>query len=238
MSWLIWVFLACGSDVDVGALESRVAELEKQNTKLDQESERLQVKNQGLKRELKAARKAEMKARLGLGPSGKISAVFETSLGTIECELLPDETPNTVVNFVELAEGTREWTNPKTKEKTKAKLYDGTVFHRVIPKFMIQGGDPLGKGTGDPGYKFADEVDTGRSFDRAGLLAMANSGPNTNGSQFFITERSTPTHLNGKHTIFGLCENADVVKAIATTPSNRRNKPDTEVVLKRVRIVR
>jgi len=128
-------------------------------------------------------------------------ATFETSAGKIGVRLLTARAPKTVANFVGLATGTREWTDPRTGKKSKKPLYDGTVFHRVIPNFMIQGGDPKGTGTGDPGYRFEDEVHADDAF-RPGMLAMANSGPNTNGSQFFITEVAT-AHLNGKHTIFG-----------------------------------
>ncbi|MDP6934624.1 MAG: peptidylprolyl isomerase [Myxococcota bacterium] len=176
--------------------------------------------------------------RLGLESGGKLSVELNTTLGAISCELWPEEAPRTVLNFVELAEGTRQWKHPKTRQTVKEPLYDGTIFHRVIPKFMIQGGDPLGTGTGGPGYTFEDEVDQGLSFDRPGLLAMANSGPDTNGSQFFITDRSTPTHLTGKHTIFGICENLDIVEAIATAETARRDRPAEDVVLERVRIVR
>ena len=119
----------------------------------------------------------------------------------------------------------------------KKPLYAGTIFHRVIPTFMIQGGDPLGNGTGGPGYEFVDEVSAGLGFSKPGLLAMANAGPNTNGSQFFITDRSTPSHLDGKHTIFGECGNLDVVEKIATTPASR-DKPTTDVVIKAVVIQR
>jgi peptidyl-prolyl cis-trans isomerase A (cyclophilin A) len=237
MMWL-WMVVGCGANLDVAGLESRIGELESENQRLDKESEQQQATNRALRRKLVKAQTALTKVRLGLGASGKIAAVFETSKGAIRCELFPDDAPNTVVNFVELAEGKREWTHPGTKEKTTDRLYDGTVFHRVIPKFMIQGGDPLGKGTGGPGYKFEDEVDSERKFDAPGLLAMANSGPNTNGSQFFITDRSKPAHLTGKHTIFGACENLDVVESIATVATNRRNQPDQAVVLKKVRIVR
>jgi peptidyl-prolyl cis-trans isomerase A (cyclophilin A) len=132
----------------------------------------------------------------------EIYAVFHTSKGEIVVKLFPERAPKTVENFVELAEGTREWTDPRTRQKVKRPLYDGTVFHRVIPDFMIQGGCPLGNGTGDPGYRFADEIGAGNTFDRPGLLAMANAGPNTNGSQFFITEVPT-SWLDSKHTIFG-----------------------------------
>src|SRR5213082_2126622 len=128
-------------------------------------------------------------------------ARFVTSMGSFTVQLLPEHAPETVRNFVELATGAREWTDPRTRQRTSAGLYDGTVFHRVIPGFMIQGGDPLGTGTGGPGYQFADEFHPELSFDRPYLLAMANSGPNTNGSQFFITVGRTP-HLTRKHTIF------------------------------------
>ncbi len=132
----------------------------------------------------------------------EIYATFRTSMGDIVVRLLPDRAPRTVENFVGLAEGTREWTDPRSGQKASRPLYDGTVFHRVIPDFMIQGGDPLGTGTGGPGYRFADEIGPGNKFDKPGKLAMANAGPNTNGSQFFITEVPTP-HLDRGHTIFG-----------------------------------
>ena len=129
----------------------------------------------------------------------------------------------------------RSWTDPRTGKPSTAPLYDGTIFHRVIPDFMIQGGDPLGNGTGGPGYQFADEVGDFTVFDKPGILAMANSGPDTNGSQFFITE-GTPTHLNGKHTIFGDCQELDVVKKIARVPTGANDRPTTDVVLKKVDI--
>src|SRR5512140_144829 len=129
-------------------------------------------------------------------------ATFKTSAGEIVVKLLPEKAPKTVENFVGLAEGTKEWTDPTTRQKVTRPLYDGTVFHRVIPDFMIQGGDPLETGYGGPGFKFGDEIGPDNKFDRPGLLAMANAGPNTNGSQFFITEVPTP-HLNRGHTIFG-----------------------------------
>jgi peptidyl-prolyl cis-trans isomerase A (cyclophilin A) len=139
---------------------------------------------------------------------------------------------------VDLAEGSREWKDPRTRELVKRPLYNGTTFHRVIPGFMIQGGDPLGTGTGGPGYRFDDEPQPGVVFERPGVLAMANAGPNTNGSQFFITD-SVPTHLNGKHTIFGgNCESMEVVRAIAGVRADRRNKPIEDVVVQRVRIRR
>jgi peptidyl-prolyl cis-trans isomerase A (cyclophilin A) len=142
-------------------------------------------------------------------------ATFQTSMGDIVVKLLPEKAPKTVENFAGLAEGTREWTDPRSGQKQKTPLYDGTVFHRVIPQFMIQGGDPLGTGTGGPGYKFADEIGPGNKFSKAGLLAMANAGPNTNGSQFFITEVPTP-HLDRGHTIFGeVVKGGDLIAKIA-----------------------
>lgn len=156
--------------------------------------------------------------------SQPVQAIFQTTLGDINCTLFPEKAPVTVANFIGLATGTKEWKNPASGVTMHNKpLYDGTIFHRVIPNFMIQGGDPLGNGTGGPGYSFKDEF-SDLTFDQPGRLAMANSGPGTNGSQFFITEVPTP-HLNGKHTIFGQCENLDLVKQItrlATDPRNDR----------------
>ena len=163
-----------------------------------------------------------------------IKVVFETSKGNITCRLYPKDAPQAVENFVELAKGTKEWTDPASGEKVKRPLYDGTVLHRVIPGFMIQGGDPLGRGTGGPGYQFADEISDNLNFDQAGMLAMANSGPNTNGSQFFITVAPTPW-LTGKHTIFGqVIEGQDVVDAITTVKKDHRDKPIEPVILKKV----
>jgi len=169
-------------------------------------------------------------------PAG-LYATFETSEGTVVCRLFDKEAPKTVANFVELAEGKREWTHPSTGKKSKDRLYDGTIFHRVIPDFMVQGGDPQGTGTGDPGYKFEDETKgSPHKFDKPGKLAMANSGPNTNGSQFFITVTST-TWLTGKHTIFGeVVEGQDVVNKITTLPRGRNDRPNKDVVLKKVTI--
>ena len=165
-------------------------------------------------------------------------ATINTSLGTIVCKLFEKEAPLTVANFVGLARGTREWTDPKTGQKVKRPLYNGTIFHRVITRFMIQGGDPLGTGMGDPGYKFKDEFHPTLKFDVPGRLAMANAGPNTNGSQFFITEVPTP-HLNGLHTIFGqVVEGQDLVTQIANVPKDSNGKPRTPVVLKSLRIQR
>ncbi|MFY3745810.1 peptidylprolyl isomerase [Anaeromyxobacter sp. Red801] len=161
----------------------------------------------------------------------QIYATFQTSMGDLVVKLLPEKAPKTVKNFVELAEGTREWTDPRTGQKVTKPLYDGTVFHRVIPDFMIQGGDPLGTGTGGPGYRFEDEIGPDNVFSKPGLLAMANAGPNTNGSQFFITEVETPW-LNKGHTIFG-----EVVKGGDLVPKITR-AGNAKVKLEKVTITR
>jgi len=159
--------------------------------------------------------------------AGQPTAIIETTAGKMTCTLFPDKAPIGVENFIGLATGTKDWKNPVSgATKHGVPLYDGTIFHRVIPGFMIQGGDPKGDGTGDPGYKFKNEISSDLPFDRPGRLAYANSGPDTNGSQFFITEVATP-HLNGKYTLFGQCDEATVtlVKQIAhmaTDPSNDR----------------
>ena len=165
-------------------------------------------------------------------------AVLHTNRGDITVDLFPDHAPKTVANFAELAEGSREWIDPRTREKTTDKLYDGTVFHRVISGFMIQGGDPTGTGRGGPGYQFADEFHPDLRFDRPYLLAMANAGPGTNGSQFFITVGPTP-HLNMRHTIFGeVADQAsrDVVDAIATTRTGPMDQPVDPVVIESVSV--
>lgn len=167
-----------------------------------------------------------------------LTATLRTSQGTVQVRLLPDHAPKTVANFVDLAEGSREWTDPRTGKTGPARLYDGTVFHRVIPNFMIQGGDPLGTGTGGPGYEFADEIHPDLRFDRPYLLAMANAGPGTNGSQFFITVAPTP-HLNGKHTIFGeVIGGSEVVDQISRVRTGRNDRPVQDVVLESVQIDR
>ena len=167
-----------------------------------------------------------------------LTATLTTTQGTVTVRLFPDHAPKTVRNFVELAEGGREWTDPRTRAKSKDKLYDGTVFHRVIAGFMIQGGDPLGNGTGGPGYKFGDEIHPDLRFDKPYLLAMANSGPGTNGSQFFITTVPTPW-LDGKHTIFGeVISGADVVEKISRVQTVPGDRPVTDVVLQSLTIQR
>jgi peptidyl-prolyl cis-trans isomerase A (cyclophilin A) len=159
-------------------------------------------------------------------------AIFNTSEGQVVCRLFAQEAPETVKNFIDLAQGNREWTHPVTHKKSSDKLYDGTIFHRVIPDFMIQGGDPAGSGFGGPGYKFADETKgSPHKFDKKGKLAMANAGPNTNGSQFFITVAATDW-LTGRHTIFGeVIEGQDVVEKISHVARNGQDKPHKDVIV-------
>jgi peptidyl-prolyl cis-trans isomerase A (cyclophilin A) len=166
-------------------------------------------------------------------------ATFETTEGNIVVRLFEKEAPKTVKNFVDLAEGKREWTHPGTRTKSSDPLYNGSVFHRVIPNFMIQGGDPMGTGFGGPGYQFEDETKgSPHKFDKGGKLAMANSGPNTNGSQFFITVAPT-SWLTGNHTIFGeVIEGQDIADKISNLPRNRQDKPNTDVTITTVKIDR
>jgi peptidyl-prolyl cis-trans isomerase A (cyclophilin A) len=172
-------------------------------------------------------------------PNGPF-VVMDTSMGRITCQFYQKQAPHAVANFIGLAEGTKDWMDPTTRKlQHNKRYYDGTTFHRVIPNFMIQGGDPTGTGMGDPGYKFDDEFNPGLNFDRPGRLAMANSGPNTNGSQFFITEVAYPS-LSQHYTLFGQCDDASVavVKTITHVQRDRNDKPLTPVVLKKVTIVR
>ena len=163
-------------------------------------------------------------------------ATFDTSEGTFKVQLFDDKAPKTVANFVELAEGTKEWTDPKSRQKVKRPFYDGLVFHRVISGFMLQGGCPMGTGTGDPGYKFADEFGPGLKHERPGMLSMANAGPNTNGSQFFVTVAATPW-LDNKHSIFGeVVEGYDVVEKISKVPRGAQDRPVKEVKINSVTI--
>ena len=170
-------------------------------------------------------------------PSGTY-AIFETSQGQIVVRLFEKEAPKTVANFVGLAEGTKEFTDARTRQKVKRPFYDGLNFHRVIPNFMIQGGCPLGNGTGDPGYSFDDEFHASLKHDRPGKLSMANAGPGTNGSQFFITVAATPW-LDNHHTIFGeVVEGQDVAVKISAVPRDSGDRPRAPVVLQKVRIER
>jgi peptidyl-prolyl cis-trans isomerase A (cyclophilin A) len=169
---------------------------------------------------------------------GPVYATLKTSMGDIVIQLFDDKAPKTVANFVGLATGTKEWIDPKTGEKVKRPLYSGTIFHRVIPGFMIQGGDPLGNGTGSPGYRFEDEFSPELRHSKGGILSMANAGPNTNGSQFFITLAPTP-HLDGRHSVFGVViKGQEIVVAIGNVSRDFRDRPIKDVVVKEIVISR
>ena len=165
-------------------------------------------------------------------------ATLKTNMGVIVIRLFDDKAPKTVENFVGLATGTKEWTDPRSGQKVKQPLYNGTIFHRVIPGFMIQGGDPLGRGTGGPGYRFADEFHPELRHSKAGILSMANAGPNTNGSQFFITLAPTP-HLDNRHSVFGeVVQGQEVVVAIGNAPRGANDRPVKDAVVQEVVISR
>jgi len=167
-----------------------------------------------------------------------VHAEFATTEGSFTVRLFDQEAPNTVANFVGLAEGTKEWTDPRTQEKVKKPFYDGIIFHRVIAGFMIQGGDPLGQGIGGPGFKFADEFHPSLRHHKPGILSMANAGPNSNGSQFFITLAPTP-HLDNRHSVFGeVTEGMEIVRRIGSTPTGRQDRPVKDVVINAVTITR
>ena len=167
-----------------------------------------------------------------------VSAQFATTEGTFTVRLFEEEAPKTVANFIGLAEGTKEWTDPRSNRKVKQPYYDGVIFHRVIDGFMIQSGDPLGQGIGGPGYTFADEFHPSLRHDKPGILSMANRGPNTNGGQFFITLAPTP-HLDDRHSVFGeVVEGMDVVEAIGRTPTGDRDRPIKDVVIQSITIER
>lgn len=187
--------------------------------------------------EAKTEKKAD-KSKSSTPEKGKqMFALFETSKGNIKVKLLNETAPKTVENFVGLAEGTKEWTDPKTNKKVKRPFYDGLVFHRVIKDFMIQGGCPLGNGTGGPGYRFDDEFTAlSPKHDKPGILSMANAGPNTNGSQFFLTTVPTPW-LDGRHTVFGeVVEGMDVVRTIESTKTGPMDRPVEPITIKSVKI--
>lgn len=240
--------VGCISEDDFKAV---VAERDQLMDKVDQLEEELDVAKGRIKELEKLAEKASevpsrppvtkvraAMAQLKLPDGGKLVATLDTTLGPVTCTLYPDIAPETVLNFVGLAEGTKEWVDPATGSKTVEPLYNGTKFHRVIKGFMVQGGDPKGNGTGGPGYQFGDEVWADVKFDKPGRLAMANSGPSTNGSQFFITEVPTP-HLNGKHTIFGDCDLETIKKMVAVDVGGPQGStPVEDIILKKVTVER
>ena len=235
---LMALMLAC-KDAELEAekirLDTRVSDLERAGKRLEEDNATLKATNLRLEGELLQAKRMQALGSIGWKPGMKLVATFATNVGAINCTLRTEEAPETVLNFVQLARGVKEWTDPKTTQPTMRPLYNGTIFHRVIPGFMIQGGDPLGNGTGGPGYQFADEVGPQTVFDRAGILAMANAGPNTNGSQFFITD-GPAAHLNGKHSIFGDCAEVPLVKAIASVPRGENDVPVSPISIYQVGI--
>ncbi|WP_233104078.1 peptidylprolyl isomerase [Haliangium ochraceum] len=168
---------------------------------------------------------------------GPLMATIATTTGTFHCELFEKQVPMTVANFVGLARGLKPWRDPKTRAIKETPFYDGILFHRVIPNFMVQTGDPLGQGTGGPGYTFGDEIDKSLRHDKGGLLSMANAGPGTNGSQFFITEKATPW-LDDKHAIFGQCDEVDLVKQMTSVPRDSADRPRTDIKIDSVTISR
>jgi peptidyl-prolyl cis-trans isomerase A (cyclophilin A) len=229
-------------------LENKVKELEASKGQCEKDLKSAEAAKRSLQQKLAQAQNEapkvkldEIGATLGVKPGEKLFATFDTSMGTLVAELFWEKAPNTVVNFVQLAEGTKEWNDPKTGKKEKKPLYNGTIFHRVIPDFMIQGGDPLGNGTGGPGYTFADEFHPSLKHEGPGVLSMANSGRNTNGSQFFITEKETPW-LDRRHSIFGrVTEGLDLIPKITRVEKadgEGGSKPRVDIVLKSVTIGR
>lgn len=182
--------------------------------------------------------KEKLMNELQLKEGEKLYAEFDTNMGKIKAELFWEKAPMTVRNFVELAQGKKEWVNPVNGEKTQKPLYDGTTFHRVIKGFMIQGGDPAGNGTGGPGYRFKDEFSADLKHDKKGVLSMANAGPNTNGSQFFITDAPTP-HLDNRHSVFGQTDETsiEVISKIAGV-ATVADKPQSPVVINKVNIIK
>ena len=227
-----------GLKEDKSGLQNQVGQLQKENKSLKAKLKKLNADLQSAQQAKNKVKAEDLIKTLGLKKGQKLYATFQTSMGDLVAELYPRRAPETVANFVALAEGTKKWTDPKTREQTQRPLYAGTVFHRVIPNFMIQGGDPLGTGRGGPGYRFADEFDPSLRHDGPGVLSMANSGRNTNGSQFFITEKATP-HLDNKHSVFGkVTENVELVGQIARVKTQGGNRPLVPIILKDVLIGR
>ena len=239
MSFFLSIVLACGDSQapELQKLRDENAQLQAEFERLDQESDLLHAENIRLRRDLSSSRRLLALNQAGIAPGAGVSAVLHTSLGSLSCELFPEQAPLAVANFVSLAEGRKAWKDPSSGDTVWEPLYDGTLFHRVIPGFMIQGGDPLGTGQGGPGYQFQDEFSDSLRFDKVGRLAMANTGPGTNGSQFFITLAPRP-ELDGKHTIFGQCSNPEVSEAIAALPRHETDRPEKAVYLKKVSVSR
>ena len=220
--------------------QDEVRGLEEEFARIEAENSRLTVLVADLERDLEAFRAA---GAAGLDPTVELWAELDTSMGNVLCRLEPARVPATVANFVSLAEGTRKWTDPRTGRQSEAPLYNGTIFHRVMPGFMIQGGDPLGTGLGGPGYTFEDEFHPALRHE-PGTLSMANSGADTNGSQFFITQVATP-HLDGVHSVFGHCEPMSLIEDIANVPlrpaeqeGEDPTRPVADIVLEMVTIHR
>ena len=248
-------FVACKDE----ALIKKAAALEEENEQKTKKIQTLEATTEKLKKALKTSNESlstlkkqveanenreklqETARQLGLLADQKLFATFKTTKGTMVAELFWQKVPQTVLNFVQLAEGKKEWTDPKTGKKTKRPLYAGTIFHRVIPNFMIQGGDPVGTGRGGPGYTFADEFHPSLKHDSAGVLSMANRGPDTNGSQFFITAAPTP-HLDQRHSVFGkLVRGTELVHEIAAAEKagpRQKARPKNDIILKRLLIGR
>jgi len=229
-------------------LEQKVKDLETNKTQCEKDLKSAEAAKRSLQQKLAQAQTEAPKVNLdevgktlGVKPGDKLYATLDTSMGTVVAELFWDKVPPTVTNFVQLAEGAKEWTDPKTGKQEKKPLYSGTIFHRVIPDFMVQGGDPQGNGTGGPGYTFADEFHPSLKHDVPGVLSMANSGRNTNGSQFFITEKETPW-LDRRHSVFGrVTEGLDLIPKmtrVEKADGEGGSKPRVDIVLKSVTIGR
>lgn len=225
----IWIYVVAAILLTLSFhTEAKAEEKAADKTEIAKPAESKESKSDKKKSKKVEATKADKKGK-------EMIAVFETNKGTFKVKLYPEKAPKTVENFVGLAEGTKEWTDPSGK-KAKKPLYDGTKFHRVIPNFMIQGGDPLGNGTGGPGYRFEDEFDKSLRHDKPGILSMANAGPGTNGSQFFVTVAATPW-LDGKHTIFGeVIDGMDIVNDISKARTAPGDRPVEDIVIKSLKI--
>lgn len=234
---VLWIyvlaFVLLAFNFHVHASESKTATSEKSKS---EEQPKAKTSDKEIQNNSADAKKT--KSAVDKKKGKEMFALFETNKGNFKVKLFNDKAPKTVENFVGLAEGTKEWTDPKTGEKVKKPFYNGLTFHRIIPDFMVQAGCPLGTGTGNPGYRFEDEFGPGLKHDKPGMLSMANAGPNTNGSQFFITVAPTPW-LDGKHAIFGeVVEGMDVVLKISTSPRGPMDRPTEPIVMSKVTIIK